>query len=183
MITDLTTGSAYKKLVKLSLPMMLSIVFQQLYNIVDSIIVGRFVSTDALAAVGASYSITMIFMAIATGSAIGITVVVSRFFGSKQYAKLKTAVWTAFISVSVLAIVLSIAGAIASPFAMRALDTPAQYIDDSIEYLQIYFYGLIGVYVYNVCTGAFNGLGDANTTLYFLIFSSIATAASNTSSV
>ncbi len=174
MITDLTTGSAYKKLVRLSLPMMLSIVFQQLYNIVDSIIVGRFVGTNALAAVGASYSITMIFMAIATGTAIGITVVVSRFFGSKNYAKLKTAVWTAFISVSVLAIVLSAAGAFASRFMMKLLDTPAEFINDATQYLQIYFYGLIGVYIYNVCTGAFNGLGDANTTLYFLIFSSVA---------
>lgn len=173
MITDLTTGSAYKKLLKISLPMMLSIIFQQLYNIVDSIIVGRFVSTDALAAVGASYSITMIFMAIATGTSIGITVVVSRFFGAKKYDKLKTAVWTAFISVSVLAVVLSIAGASASRVMMRLLDTPEVYIEDSISYLQIYFYGLIGVYLYNVCTGAFNGLGDASTTLKFLIFSSV----------
>ena len=147
MITDLTTGSAHKKLVKLSLPMMLSMVFQQLYNIVDSIIVGRYVSTDALAAVGASYSITMIFMAIATGTSIGITVVVSRFFGSRNYDKLKTAVWTAFISVFVLAIVLSIIGAGASRLFMKLLDTPKDYIEDSIDYLQIYFYGLVGVYI------------------------------------
>ena len=173
MITDLTTGSPYKKLIKLSLPMVLSIVFQQLYNIVDSIIVGRFVGTDALAAVGASYSITMIFMAVATGSSIGITVVVSRCFGGKRYGDLKCSVWTSVFALAALAVVFTVAGAALSRPMMQILNTPQQYIGDAVAYLQIYFYGLITVYLYNVCTGVFNGLGDANTTLYFLIFSSV----------
>lgn len=94
MNTDLTTGNTSRLLWAFSIPMLISVVFQQFYNIADSIIAGRFIGEQALAAVGASYPITMIFMAVAIGSSIGCTVVVSQLFGSKHYAMLKTAVGT-----------------------------------------------------------------------------------------
>ena len=97
MITDLTEGKPSKILWRFSIPMLLSVVFQQLYNIVDSIVAGKFVGAQALAAVGASYPITMIFMAIATGANVGAAVIISQLFGAKNFEKLKTSVFTSII--------------------------------------------------------------------------------------
>ena len=110
MITDLTEGKPSRILWGFSIPMLLSVVFQQLYNIVDSIVAGKFVGARALAAVGASYPITMIFMAIATGANIGAAVIISQLFGAKSFEKLKTSIFTSVISIVVLAAVLTAAG-------------------------------------------------------------------------
>lgn len=108
MNTDLTTGNTSRLLWAFSIPMLISVVFQQFYNIADSIIAGRFIGEQALAAVGASYPITMIFMAVAIGSSIGCTAVVSQLFGSKHYAMLKTAVGTICCAGVIVSIVLSL---------------------------------------------------------------------------
>lgn len=173
MITNMTEGSPHRILWKFSIPMLISVVFQQLYNIVDSIIAGSYVGTDALAAIGASYPITMIFMAVATGCNIGCSVVVSRLFGGNENGKMKTAVSTAIISVSILSITLTIIGILTSPPMLILLNTPNDILSASTLYLNIYIGGLFFLFLYNICNGIFTALGDSRTPLYFLIFSSV----------
>lgn len=173
MITDLTTGKTQKVLWKFTLPMLLSVMFQQLYSIADSIVAGQFAGVDALAAVGASYPVTMIFMAIANGSNIGCAVVISQLFGGKRMTHMKTAVSTSVISSSVLAAILTAAGLFTSNLFLRIMDTPENIMADSATYLNIYIYGLIFLFLYNICTAVFTALGDSKTPLYFLIFSSV----------
>ncbi len=173
MIKDLTVGKPAKVLFLFALPLLLSTVFQQLYNIADSMIAGRFVGEDALSAVGASYPITMIFMAIGLGANIGVSVVVSRLFGAKRMKDVKEAVNTAFISIAVLSILLTALGLLISKPLLRLLGTPDNIFGDSLAYLNIYIGGLISLFMYNVATGIFSALGDSKTPLIFLIGSSI----------
>lgn len=175
MVTDLTEGKPAKILWKFSIPMLISVIFQQLYNIADSVIVGKFAENgeDALAAVGASYPITMIFMAVAMGCNIGCSVVVSQLFGGKEYTKMKTAVTTTYIASLIMSLILTIAGLLFCQPLMELLNTPDNIFDDGALYLKIYIYGLPFLFLYNVCTGIFNALGDSKTPLYFLIGSSV----------
>ena len=160
-------------LVKYTLPMFISVVFQQFYNMADSMIAGKFAGEDALAAVGASYPITMIFMAVAVGSNIGCTVVLSQLFGAKAYDKVRTAVTTILISGVVLSTALTIAGLCTTPAMMRLIRTPENIFGDGALYLKIYIGGFVFLFLYNVTTGMFNSLGDSTTPLWFLIGSSL----------
>lgn len=173
MIQDLTVGDSQKTLIGYTVPMFISVVFQQLYNIADSMIAGKFAGEDALAAVGASYPITMIFMAVAVGSNIGCSVVISQLFGAKAHEKLKTAVSTTLITGFVLAAFLTVAGLVTTPAMMRMIQTPENIFADGALYLKIYIGGFIFLFLYNVTTGMFNSLGDSKTPLYFLIGSSV----------
>lgn len=173
MITDLTEGKPSKILWRFSIPMLLSVVFQQLYNIVDSVVAGKFVGAQALAAVGASYPITMIFMAIATGANIGAAVIISQLFGAKHYGKLKTAIFTSVLSIAALAALLTVLGICLCGGMLSLLKTPAGIFADAKLYLNIYIGGLIFLFLYNICTGVFTALGDSKTPLYFLIASSV----------
>ncbi len=172
-ITDMTIGNPFKILWTFSLPMLLSSLFQQLYNIVDSIVAGKFIGVNALAAVGASYPITALFIAVAVGSRMGCSVVVAQIFGSKKYTTMKSAISTAIISLTSLSIILTILGSIFCKPLMRFLHTPENIFSDSALYLQIYISGIIFLFLYNTATAIFNGLGDSKTPLYLLIFSSI----------
>lgn len=174
LITDLTQGSSRKMLWAFSIPMLLSVMFQQMYNIADSIIAGRFIGEDALAAVGASYPITMIFMAVAVGSNIGCAVVVSRFFGGKQYGKLKTAICTIFFACIGVSIVMTVLGLLLGNGLLALIQTPENVFANAALYLRIYIFGFLFLFLYNICTGIFTSLGDSRTPLYFLIGSSIA---------
>lgn len=174
MITDLTEGNINRKLWAFSLPMLLSVMFQQIYNIADSMIAGRFIGEGALAAVGASYPITMIFIAVAMGSNIGCSVVISQLFGAKKLQDMKTAISTTFIFCAVLSISLTILGLVFSRQVMNLIHTPADIFHDASVYLNIYIAGLVFLFFYNICTGIFNALGDSRTPLYFLIGSSVA---------
>ncbi len=173
MVKDMTQGNPGKILIKFTIPMLISIVFQQLYNIADSVIAGKILGGDALASIGISYTITMIYMAIANGSNIGCCVVVSQFFGNKSYEKMKTCITTSLISLSVISLVLTILGLLLSPTILRLLNTPEVLYNDSAIYLNIYTLGLVFLFLYNICTGIFTAMGDSKTPLYFLIFSSI----------
>lgn len=173
MITDMTEGRPSAILWRFSIPMLVSVVFQQLYNIVDSVVAGRFIGADALAAVGASYPITMIFMAFATGANIGVSVVVSQLFGARDYGRMKTAVNTAVISILGASVLLTGAGLLSCAGLMRLLSTPQNIFADSETYLNIYIAGLAFLFLYNICTGVFTALGDSRTPLYFLIASSL----------
>lgn len=173
MIQDLTEGEPQRTLVKYTLPMFISVVFQQFYNMADSMIAGKFAGEDALAAVGASYPINMIFMAVAVGSNIGCTVVLSQLFGAKVYEKVRTAVTTILISGAVLSAALTVAGLFSTPAMMRMIRTPENIFGDGALYLKIYIGGFVFLFLYNVTTGMFNSLGDSTTPLWFLIGSSL----------
>ncbi|PHV69433.1 MATE family efflux transporter [Sporanaerobium hydrogeniformans] len=173
MNVDMTAGSPSRILLQFSLPMLLSVVFQQMYNIVDSVVVGRFVGMEALAAVGASFPITMIFMAVATGSNIGCCVIISQLFGARAYEKLKTAISTSLISILILSSILTAWGLMTCNTLIQLLNTPTNIFIDSVLYLRIYIIGLLFLYLYNICTGIFTALGDSRTPLYFLILSSL----------
>ena len=173
MITDLTEGNISRKLWVFSIPMLISVIFQQLYNIADSVIAGKFIGEDALAAVGASYPISMMFMAVAIGSNIGCSVVVSQLFGGKIYKEMKTAITTTFITVGALSVILTVVGLLLSDNLIRMINTPDNIFKDASIYINIYMGGLVFLFLYNVCTGIFNALGDSKTPLYFLIGSSL----------
>lgn len=173
MVKDLTEGEPQRTLVRYTLPMFISVVFQQFYNMADSMIAGRFAGEDALAAVGASYPITMIFMAVAVGSNIGCSVVLSQLFGAKAYQKVRTAVTTILITGTVLSAILTAAGLFTTPAMMRLIRTPQNIFADGALYLKIYIGGFVFLFLYNVTTGMFNSLGDSSTPLYFLIGSSL----------
>ena len=163
----------WKALLVFSLPMMLGNLFQQLYTMTDSVIVGRFVGEKALAAVGASYSLTSVFIAVAIGGGVGSSVLVSRAFGSRRYDELKTAVCTSLISFLVLSLLLSAFGYAFSDGIMRLLNTPEDIHADAVFYLRIYFLGLPFLFMYNILSSVFNALGRSRIPLYFLIFSSL----------
>lgn len=172
MNKDLTVGKPQSVLWAFCLPLFGSIVFQQLYNIADSLVAGKFVGEDALAAVGNSYEITLIFIAFAFGCNIGSSVIVSQFFGAKKYAEVKTAARTAIISSTVLCIILMLVGMAGSEALLHAINTPENVFADSLLYLKIYVWGLPFVFLYNIATGIFSALGDSKTPFYFLAASS-----------
>ena len=173
MIKDLTTGKPEKVLWQFSMPMFVSVIFQQLYNMADSAIAGKFAGENALAAVGASYPITMIFMAIAVGSNIGCSVVISKLFGGKKYRQMKTAITTTLLSAVVLSILLSAIGLFSSRLLMILVRTPANIFSAGDVYLKIYIGGFTFLFLYNIATGVFTSLGDSKTPLYYLIGSSL----------
>lgn len=173
MIKDLTTGKPEKVLWQFSMPMFVSVIFQQLYNMADSAIAGKFAGENALAAVGASYPITMIFMAIAVGSNIGCSVVISKLFGGKKYRQMKTAITTTLLSAVVLSILLSVIGLFSSRLLMILVRTPANIFSAGDVYLKIYIGGFTFLFLYNIATGVFTSLGDSKTPLYYLIGSSL----------
>lgn len=173
MNKDLTVGDSAKVLWRFCLPLFGSILFQQLYNIADSFVAGKFVSEDALAAVGNSYEITLIFIAFAFGCNIGCSVVVSQLFGKKEYGDLKTAVYTTLIAGGVLCALLMAGGMLFGTELLQAIHTPDNVFADSRLYLDIYILGLPFVFYYNIATGIFSALGDSQTPFLFLACSSL----------
>lgn len=173
MITDMTEGEPASVLWRFSFPMLVSSMFQQIYNIADSVIVGQICGDDGLAAIGASYAITMLFVAAALGSNVGCSVVISQFFGAKHYGQTKTAINTSYISVLGLSIILTVVGCIFCRPVLTLMNTPENIFNDGAAYLDIYTYGLVFLFLYNICTGIFTSLGDSRTPLVFLIISSV----------
>lgn len=173
MAKDMINGNPGKSLFLFAVPMILGNIFQQMYNIVDSIVVGNFVGPDALAAVGASTSITFLFVAFATGISIGSAVFISQLFGAGLYARMKTAISTILISVLVLSGFLMVVGLTANKVILKFMNTPDNILQDAETYLQIYFLGLIFLFLYNALTAVYNALGDSKTPLFFLMFSAI----------
>ncbi|MGN0661058.1 MAG: MATE family efflux transporter [Oscillospiraceae bacterium] len=173
MVTDLTKGSVTKKLVLFSVPLLISVAFQQLYNMVDSVVVGKYCGTNELAAVGASFPITMLFVAIASGASVGASVVVSKIFGERDEPRLKTAITTSVILSLALSAVLTAVGIIYCDPILEILNTKPEIFADSSVYMQIYIWGLGFVFIYNMCNGIFTALGDSVTPLALLIGSSL----------
>ena len=173
MNKDLTVGKPESVLWKFCLPLFASIIFQQLYNIADSLVAGKFIGENALAAVGNSYEITLIFIAFAFGCNIGRSVIVSQFFGAKDYKNMKTSVYTAMISTAVLCAVLMLFGVLFCGNLLKLIKTPSAILNDSKLYLDIYIYGLPFMFFYNMATGIFSALGDSKTPFIFLAVSSV----------
>ena len=177
MNKDLTVGNPQTVLWKFCMPLFGSIIFQQLYNIADSLVAGKFVGENALAAVGNSYEITLIFIAFAFGCNMGCSVVVSNLFGAKKYKEMKTAVYTACIFSGFVCILLMLIGILGSGMLLRLIRTPEEVFADSKLYLDIYAWGLPFVFFYNIATGIFSALGDSKTPFYFLAVSSLSNIA------
>lgn len=177
MNKDLTQGKAETVLWQFCLPLFGSIIFQQLYNIADSLVAGKFIGENALAAVGNSYEITLIFIAFAFGCNIGCSVIVSQLFGAKDYRRLKTAVTTACFFSAALCGLLMLIGILACGPLLSLIHTPMEVFADSKLYLDIYVWGLPFVFFYNIATGIFSALGDSKTPFYFLAVSSTANIA------
>ena len=177
MNKDLTVGKPESVLWKFCLPLFGSIIFQQLYNLADSFVAGKFVGESALAAVGNSYEITLIFIAFAFGCNIGCSVIVSQLFGAKRMADLKTAVYTTLISSGIVCLLLMGLGTLLCTDLLELIHTPEDILPDSKLYLDIYILGLPFVFYYNVATGIFSALGDSKTPFYFLAASSLSNIA------
>lgn len=177
MNKDLTIGKPSTVLWKFCLPLFGSIIFQQLYNIADSLVAGKFIGEDALAAVGNSYEITLIFIAFAFGTNVGCSVIVGQLFGAKRFRDLKTAVYTTLIAGGVLCAVLMAGGFLLSVKLLHLINTPENVMADSKLYLDIYMLGLPFVFYYNIATGVFSALGDSKTPFLFLAASSTANIA------
>ena len=160
-----------KALLFFAFPMIIGNLFQQFYTMVDSVVVGRFVGENALAAVGASYSLTNVFISIAIGGGMGASVLTSRYFGGRNYKRMKTSVSTALLSFLAVSIVLGGAGLLLGKEIMELLNTPENIMEDATEYLNIYFMPFL--FMYNVLASMFNALGKSRIPLYLLIFSSV----------
>ncbi len=163
----------FQALFLFALPIIIGNLFQQTYTMADSAIVGRFVSEQALAAVGASYSLTNIFICVAIGGGMGASVIVSQYFGAQKYDCMKTAIYTASLAFLGLSLLLGVFGLFCSREIMILLNTPADCLSMASEYLRIYFLGLPFLFMYNVFSSMFNALGKSKIPLGFLIFSSL----------
>lgn len=170
---DMTVGSPTKLILEFSVPMLIGNLFQQFYNMVDSIVVGRFVGKDALAAVGATGSMVFLIIGLAFGLSAGISIVISQYFGAKDYDKVKKAFATATYMVVIVSAIMGLIGFLSSRWLLELLDTPASIINQSDIYMKISFAGILGVSCYNGMAAVLRALGDSITPLKFLVVASL----------
>ena len=169
----LTEGKVFPTLIKFTIPLLISVIFQQLYNIADSIIVGQFLGEAAFAAVSNSTEITYIYLSFAMAANIAVSVLVSQFFGAKMYRELKTTTTTVMLFCLGLCIILSAAGIVFLNQILSLINTPSEIFNDCKSYLYIYIGGYVTLMFYNICNGLYTAMGDSKTPLYFLIMSSV----------
>ena len=169
----MTQGVIWKKILLFSLPLLLGNVFQQLYNTVDSVIVGNYIGGDALAAVGTSGPIINLLVGLFMGIATGAGVVIARYFGAQDSEAVHDAVHTTLAATFLGGLFLTVVGVLLSPAVVRLIGVPENIMADSIDYLRIYFGGIIAMMTYNMGAGILRAVGDSKTPLYFLIISSI----------
>lgn len=167
------TGNPGRALFFFALPMILGNLFQQFYNMADSMIVGQYVGENALAAVGASYSLTTVFIMVAIGGGIGASVITSQYLGAQSYGKMKTSIYTALINFLIISVLLAVGGFLLNRSILTALKTPDNIIEDAVLYLEIYFCGMPFLFMYNILSAMFNALGKSQIPLGLLIFSSV----------
>lgn len=171
-VTDMTQGSTTKHILKFALPLLLGNLFQQCYNLVDSIVVGKHVGKNALAAVGACGSLNFLFFSLSSGLSIGVGVIVAQYFGAGEEKQIKKSVINAILVIAAVAFTISLFAVGFAPHILRLLSTPDKIIEDSITYLRITCSGLIAVATYNCVASVLRALGDSRTPLIFLIISS-----------
>ncbi|MGF1585474.1 MAG: MATE family efflux transporter [Bacteroidales bacterium] len=170
---DLTKGKEGRLILKFAIPMLIGNVFQQLYNIVDSLVVGNFLGKDALAAVGASFPVIFALISLIIGIATGSTIIIAQYFGAKDYSNVKRAIDTMYIFTFAASIVVSAAGIYFVEDIFRILQLPEEIMPEAKTYLSVYMAGMIVFFGFNGTSAVLRGLGDSKTPLYFLIFASI----------
>ena len=173
MVKNLTEGKPLKLLFFFALPMVAGNLFQQLYNMVDTMVVGKFVGEDAVAAVGSSFPIVFLSVAVASGLSMGCNVVVSQLFGAGRIHEMKTTISTAILSLSVLGLIIMALGTLLAGPLLELLGTDQEIMADSQTYLRIYFGGAVFLFLYNTLNGIYNAQGDSRTPLIFLMISSL----------
>lgn len=173
MLKDMTRGSETGHILAFTLPLVLGNLFQQAYNMVDAIVVGRYIGHNALAAVGTSFPVLYLMVSMVLGMTIGASVVISQLFGAKDYRKLKRAISTFIFVLIATAAVISLVGIFMTKPLLHLLRTPADVIDDAAAYMAVTFAGTVFLFGYNAISGVLRGLGDAKTPLYFLMLSSL----------
>lgn len=171
--TDMTQGSPLKHLIIFSLPLLLGNLFQQFYNMVDSLIVGNYVGKEALAAVGACGSMNFLFFSLNNGLGVGIGVIVAQYFGAKQDTNVKKAIANSYYVLFSVSALITMIGYTLSPFLLRFLNTPDSILASSTTYMRITCLGILGISLYNGVSSMLRALGDSKSPLYFLIFSSV----------
>lgn len=172
-VTDMTVGSPVRHILIFALPLLFGNLFQQLYNMVDSIIVGNYVGADAFAAVGSCGSISFLFFSLSSGLSVGIGVIVSQFFGAKEEDKVNATIANSIYVLGVAAILVSLVGIIFAPAILQLLRTPAEILGDAVIYMRTTCAGTIAIVAYNGVASILRALGDSKTPLYFLIISSL----------
>ena len=170
---DLSQGNVRSLITRFAMPMLLGNIFQQLYNVIDTVIVGKFIGKDALAAVGTSFPIIFMMISFIIGITMGFTIIISQFFGAKDMIKVKRAISTMYLFIFAASVVISIGGVLLSSSIFRLIDLPEQVIPQASLFLSIYFSGMIFLFGYNGTSAILRGLGDSKTPLYFLIGSVI----------
>jgi putative MATE family efflux protein len=170
---DMTVGKESKLILKFALPMLAGSIFQQLYNVVDSIIVGNFIGKEALAAVGASFPVIFVLISMIIGLAMGVTIIISQYFGAKNFDKVRRAVDTMFISLFFASIITTVVGILLSEEIFRLLNLPEDIMPQALSYLNIYLLGMVGFFGFNGVSAILRGLGDSITPLVFLIISTV----------
>ena len=171
--SDMTQGTIWKLLLEFAVPMAIGLIFQQLYNTVDTIIVGRFVGKEALAAVGSTGSIINMLVGLCSGLATGASVVISQSYGAKDDRRLSDAVHTSLGIALILCVLVTFLGLLITRPMLQVMDTPADVIDQSTTYLSIYFAGVSGLLLYTMGSGILRAVGDSRRPLYFLCFSAV----------
>ena len=168
---DLTSGNETKLILRFATPMLLGNLFQQLYNIVDSVVVGKFIGTEALAAVGSSFPIVFSLISLIIGVASGGTIIIAQYFGARNFERVKASIGTLYIFLFWASISVTVIGIIFSGTIFRLIQLPEEIIPQAKTYLNIYFLGMIGFFGFNATSAILRGLGDSKTPLYFLILS------------
>lgn len=171
--TSMTEGPIWKSLIYFAIPLLIGNLFQQLYNTVDSVVVGNYVGKEALAAVGSTTTIINMLVGFFMGLSTGASVVISQYFGAKDEKRLHDAVHTSIMMTFYLGIIMTFIGIIASPIFLQFMKTPEDVLPLSSLYLKIYFGGILGLMMYNMGSAILRAIGDSKRPLYFLIFSSI----------
>lgn len=170
---DMTQGNPYSHMVAFAMPVLLSQIFQQLYNTADTFIVGKFLGTDALAAVSSSGTLIFLLISFFMGTSMGAGVVISRYFGARDADNISRAVHTNIAFGLVSSVILTVFGVAFTPTFLRWMKTDPSVLPQATEYFRYYFLGAIAMIMYNVCRGIMNAVGDSRRPLYYLIFSSV----------
>lgn len=171
--TDMTTGNVFGHLIRFSIPLLLGNIFQQLYNTVDTWVVGNFVSDEAFSAVGTVGPITNMLIGFFLGLSSGAGVVISQYYGAKREDKVSETVHTALLMTVIVGIIFTVGGILMIPLMLRLIDMPAEVIGDATTYLTIYFAGLIGLMFYNMGSGILRAVGDSRRPFYYLVVSAV----------
>ena len=169
----MTEGVIWKEILLFSIPLLLGNLFQQLYNAVDSVVVGNYIGAQALAAVGSSAPVINLLVSFFMGLAVGACVIISRYFGARKKEELHIAVHTSLALTFAAGLVMTLIGVLISPYVLQWVGTPSDVMESSVLYLRIYFLGILSVMVYNMGSGILRAVGDSRNPLYFLIVSSV----------